>query len=203
MASIWKEPIFDRTSEDVATAIRKIREWKEGHTHAADIELNNESVISNEGEVSTTKDSVVLETDGVTYIDNDVLVVQLGTVYDLKGCLNLSDLNRIEDDIEYLAERLMEYRYPVTVNCKEWVKSDLPNALDMKRIANNIRLLFAGFATPSEYSPIPEVMLSYKDINAIERNLYLLKQMIDVMQGSFIISGTYKSGATNRLPLRR
>lgn len=203
MASIWKEPIFDRTSEDVAAAIRKIREWKEGHTHAADIELNNESVIINEGEVSTTKDSVVLETDGVTYIDNDVLVVQLGTVYDLKGCLNLSDLNRIEDDIEYLAERLMEYRYPVTVNCKEWVKSDLPNALDMKRIANNIRLLFTGFATPSEYSPIPEVMLSYKDINAIEHNLYLLKQMIDVMEGSFIMSGTTTSGATNRLPLRR
>lgn len=203
MASIWKEPIFDRTSEDVATAIRKIREWKEGHTHAADIELNNESVIINEGEVSTTKDSVVLETDGVTYIDNDVLVVQLGTVYDLKGCLNLSDLNRIEDDIEYLAERLMEYRYPIVVNCKEWVKSDLPNILDMQRIANNIRLLFTGFATPSEYSPIPEVMLSYKDINAIEHNLYLLKQMIDAMEGSFIMSGTTTSGATNRLPLRR
>ena len=203
MASIWREPIFDRTSADVANALRKISEWKAGHTHAADIEVNHESVVIKEGEVSTTEHSVELQTDGVAYVDNDVLVVQLGTVYDLKGCLNLSDLNRIEDDIKYLADRLIAYRYPIVVNCKEWVGSDLPTIVDMQRITNNIRLLFTGFATPSEYSPVPDVMLSYNDINAIERNLYLLKQMLDVMQGSFIISGTYQSGATNRLPLRR
>ena len=160
MASTWKEPIFDRTSYDVAFALQQISTWKNSHS-------------------------------------------PVSTVYDLKGCLNLSDLNRIEEDIKYLGERLIAYRYPIVVNCKEWVRSDLPTIVDMQRIASNIRLLFTGFATPSEYSPVPDVMLSYNDINAIERNLYLLKQMIDAMQGSFIISGTYKSGATNRLPLRR
>ena len=203
MTSIWREPIFDRTSADVANALLKISEWKKGHSHAGDVELNNESVVIKGGEVSTTEHSVALQTDGVTYVENDVLVVQLGTVYDLKGCLNFSDLNRIEEDIKYLAERLIAYRYPIVVNCKEWVGSDLPTIVDMQRIANNIRLLFTGFATPSEYSPVPEVMLSYNDINAIEHNLYLLKQMIDVMENSFIMSGTYQCGATNRLPLRR
>ena len=63
--------------------------------------------------------------------------------------------------------------------------------------------IMSGFVTPTDASTVPDVMLSYEDINALERNLYLLKQLLDAMVGSFIKSGTYKSGATTRLPIRR
>ena len=203
MSNIWREPIFDRTAVDVGKAISKINEWKQNHTHWADVAIDYEKVSINEGYVKTTADSVILECDGAVYVEDESLVIQLGVVYDLKGCLNISDLTRIEDNVSYLADMLTQYRYPIVVSSKKWVKTDLPNANDMKRIAKNIRNIIDGFATPLESVDIPETLVTYQDINNLERNLYLLKEMLDAMESCFIPSGTYISGATNRLPIRR
>ena len=203
MANIWREPIFDRTASDVGKAISKIAEWKVKHTHWADVAIDYEKAIINDGVVKTTEDSVVLEYDGAVYVEDETLVMQLGVVYDLKGCLNLSDLIRIEDNISYIADRLTNYRYPIVVASKEWYKNDLPNANDMKRIADNIRAIFSGYHTPNGAVDVPNIMLSYQDINALEYNLYLLKETLGAMENCFTQSGTYISGATARLPIRR
>ena len=203
MANIWREPIFDRTSRDVAFAIQQIAAWKERHTHSGDVTVGNDKIAINAGEVSVGEDSVVLNTNGVTYVEDDVLIVQFAGVYDLKGCLNLSDIVRIEDNIEYLASRLTQYRYALDVTTKDWTKDGLPTARDMRRIGANIRSLINNFAKPTGSVTVPDTMLSYDDINALERNLYLLKQLFDAMELLFIKSNTYKSGATMRLPIRR
>lgn len=204
MANIWRDPIFDRTNRDVAFAIQQIAAWKNSHSHAADVKVDSDKLAVNvDGETYVAEDAVVLDTQGNVRIENNVLVMELGTVYDLKGCLNLSDITRIEDDITYLSNLLVSYRHPVTTYSKEWTTMGLPNANDMKRIGDNIRSLFVGFYAPVEDYQIPEVILSYQDVNALEYNLHLLKQMIDAMIAAFIPSGTYKCGATNRLPLRR
>lgn len=203
MANIWREPIFDRTYGDVSFALAQISAWKEKHTHTADIVVENERIAINEGDVTLTEDSVVLRTNGVAYIEDGALVVQFGAIYDLKGCLNLSDLTRIEDNITYIASRFTSYRYPIESNNKEWTKDSLPTVQDMKRIGANVSSLISIFANSSEFATVPNTMLSYKDINALEYNLHLLKQMLDAMVGSFIKSNAYKSGSTNRLPIRR
>lgn len=203
MANIWRDPVFDRTSRDVAFALQQIAAWKEKHTHATDIIVESEKIAINEGEVNVGEDSIVWQTEGIARVEDDALIVRFGTVYDLKGCLNLSDITRIEDNIEYLATRLTQYRYSLDVNSKDWVKDSLPTAQDMKRIGANIRSLINKFAKSSESVAVPDVMLSYEDINALELNLYLLKQLLDAMVLSFIKSNTYKSGATMRLPIRR
>lgn len=200
--AIWKEPIFDRTYADVTFAIRQIEAWKNSHSHVADIELlTDELRVKVDGEVVTTATSLNIK-GGNSYVENETFVLELGTIYDLKGCLNLSDIIRIEGNISYLAEHFTRYLYPIGVNTMEWSKTDLPNIDDMKRIASNIRSIFSGFYTPSGAETVPETMLSYQDINAIERNLYLLRQMLDSMISSFIPSGTMKCGV-RRLPLRR
>ena len=203
MANIWRDPIFDRTSADVAFALRQIAAWKQSHTHSGDVVVETDKVIINGGEGSVADDVAVLQTSGVAYVEDGVLVVQVGIVHDLKGCLNLSDITRIEDNIAYLANQLKAYPRPNMAQCKEWTKNGLPTATDMKRIGANIRSLFAGFYTPPGATEVPDVMLSYEDINALERNLYLLKQLLDAMEGSFIKSGTYKCGTATRLPIRR
>lgn len=204
MANIWREPIFDRTYRDVAFALQKIAEWKEHHTHAADVVATTDALkIQSNGDAYVDNDTHVMEADGAVRVVDGALVVDIGTVYDLKGCLNLSDIVRIEDNITYLSKRLTQYGYPIMTYTKEWTKNGLPAAQDMTRIGDNIRALFSGFATPPESVDIPSAMLSYEDINALENNLYLLKQLLDAMEGSFIKSGTYTSGATRRLPLRR
>ena len=203
MANIWRNPIFDRTSADVSFAIQQIADWKQGHTHATDIVVEDNKVVINEGEGSVADDVAVLRTNGVTKVENGALVVRTRAVYDLKGCLNLSDLTRIEDNVSYLASQLKAYRKRDIIHTKEWSKNGLPTAQDMLRIGANIRALFEGFYTPQGATAVPDVMLSYEDINALERNLYLLKELLDVMKGSFIISGTHKCGTAMRLPIRR
>ena len=204
MANIWRDPIFDRTSYDVAFAIQQIAAWKNSHSHVGDVKVYNDTVnINADGETYVDADALIMQNSARTSVEDNTLVLELGVVYDLKGCLNLSDITRIEDDIAYLSNLLISYRFPIAINSKEWTTAGLPTANDMKRIGNNIRSLFNGFYTPSGASQIPDVMLSYENINAIEYNLHLLKQLVDAMLSAFIQSGTYKCGATNRLPIRR
>ena len=159
MASVWQEPIFDRTPKDVEFAIKKIAEW--------------------------------------------IAAGEPTDVYDLKGCLNVSDMNRIEGNIAYLSKKLTEYDYPSSVTTKKWTKGDLPTEQDIQRIIENIRLVINGFYQPSNSPSLPEAMLSYEDINSIERNIDLIKYLLDCMEGSFRKANTFQSGSTMFLPIRR
>ena len=136
-------------------------------------------------------------------MDNDALVVHVGDVYELKGCLNLLDLNRIEGNIAYLAEKMESYSYAPNIHGKQWNNVDLPNQDDMSRIVENIRALMSAFYSPENPPLLPTAMLSYSDINAIEENLYLIRQLLDCMESSFKKVGTITSGAYMFLPIRR
>lgn len=204
MTNVWREPVFDRTFEDVEFAIRKIAEWKKSHTHSTDIRVENDVLVVRGGGMAyATDDKVVLQEEGAVYVDDDVLVVHVGDVYELKGCLNLLDLNRIEGNIAYLAERMESYSYSPNIHGKQWGRVDMPNQDDMSRIVENIRALISVYYPPHNPPDLPTTMLSYGDINAIEENLYLLKQMLDCMESSFRKVGTIKSGSTMFLPIRR
>jgi hypothetical protein len=204
MAHVWKEPIFDRTSDDVEFAIRKIAEWKKGHTHTTDIRVENDALIMRgDGVAKVESDEFVLQNEGVAYVENDVLIVRAGDVYELKGCLNLLDLNRIEGNIAFLAELMESFSYAPNIHGKQWSREDMPNQNDMSRIVENIHSLISAFYSPNNPPFLPTTMLSYDDINAIEENLYLIKQLLDVMQTSFKQVGTIKSGSRMILPIRR
>ena len=204
MDNVWRDPIFDRTLEDVEFAIRKITEWKRSHTHSTDIRVENDTlVVRGSGVAYTTEDKLVLQEEGAVYVDNDALVVHVGDVYELKGCLNLLDLNRIEGNIAYLAEKMESYSYAPNIHGKQWNNVDLPNQDDMSRIVENIRALMSAFYSPENPPLLPTAMLSYSDINAIEENLYLIRQLLDCMESSFKKVGTITSGAYMFLPIRR
>lgn len=206
MANIWREPIFDRTQEDVDFAVRKIAEWITYNISSAEydekVRVENEELILREGYAITTNEKLILQGDGRAVVDDDKLIVKIGVVYDLKGCLNLIDLNRIEGNIAYLSEKLSELDYSSSVLTKQWDKGDLPTENDIQRIISNIRSLVDSFYQPSNAPALPSSMLSYENVNSIERNIDLIKYLLDCMVNSFKKVGSYKSGATI-LPLRR
>ena len=194
MTNFWRNPIFDRTLEDVEYAIQKINDWKNSHTHIADVRVENESLVYiSEGVAYVTDDKFLLEADGGVYIEDDVLYLVTDDVIDLKGCLNLADLNRIEGNIAYLGELMESFSYTPNIHGKSWIISDLPNQNDMSRIIENIRSLISAYYSPASPPSLPTTMLSYTDLNAIEENLYLIKELLDCMQSSFKKVGTIKS----------
>ena len=204
MDNIWRSPVFDRTIQDVELAIQKLSDWKKNHTHVADVRVENDALVMRDaGTAYVDDDKFVVENEGAVYVEDDVLTLDLDDVVDLKGCLNLGDLNRIENNIAFLADMMESYSYAPNIHGKQWTNVDLPNQNDMSRIITNIRALVDAFYSPDDPPPLPSTMLSYEDINAVEKNLYLIKQLLDVMQTSFKKAGTNKSGSTTFLPLRR
>lgn len=204
MANVWRNPIFDRTLDDVTFAIQKIQAWKRSHTHSGEVRVENGTlVLQDTGTVYTDEDAIILLNEGAVYVEDGVLMLDVGNVYGLKGCLNLLDLNRIEENIAYLADKMESYSYSPNIHEKRWKDADLPNQNDMSRIIDNIRALTDAFYSPDNPPSLPTTMLSYHDVNAIEENLYLIKQLLDCMESSFKQVGTIKSGATTFLPLRR
>ena len=207
MANVWREPIFDRTQSDVDYATQKIAEWIVYNISSAEydekVRIENEELILRTGQVNVNNDVLRLDGDGRAYVDNDALVVKIGVVHDLKGCLNLIDINRIEENIAYLAEQFAQLDYPSTVPTKKWTKDNLPDERDIQRIISNIRALVGAFYQPPDSPDLPSTISSYNDINAIERNIDLIKYLLDCMVSSFKRAGAYKSGSTMYLPIRR
>ena len=123
-------------------------------------------------------------------------------VYDLKGCLNVTDINRIETDIAYLSERLGGYYYRSGATSKVWDKSGIPDSTDTNRIINNVKSMIKVFCQKSTAPPVPNNLLGYEEVNAIEKNLALIKELIEYMVSSFKYCGVTQSGQSYILPMR-
>lgn len=123
--------------------------------------------------------------------------------YDLKGCVNVSDINRIEGNIAFLSEKLTELHYPPDTAIKTWSRSSMPTAQDIERILYNVKALITAFYKHDDSPDVPSSLARYSDVNAVEENLHLIKYLLDIMVGSFRKSGTFQSGSTMFLPIRR
>lgn len=206
--SNWIKPIYDRTQEDIDFAMTKIAEWISYNISSAEydekVRIENEKIILKEGQIEHIDDDVlVLNGDGRAYVSDNKLVVKIGVVYDLKGCLNTIDINRIENDIAYLSNKLSELYYPSLVFTKQWTKDNLPTTIDIARIIDNVKALITSFYQIDNAPPLPSKISTYEDVNQLEKNIDLIKYLLDCMINSFRQSGTLKSGTTTFLPLRR
>lgn len=114
--------------------------------------------------------------------------------YELKGCLNVSDINRIETDIQYLSDNLSELYYFPHADTKTWDNKGLPNVDDISRIIGNVRKIISAFCQFDTAPALPETMLMYEQVNDLEENLYLIKNILDEMIGSFRECGTFDCG---------
>jgi len=127
---------------------------------------------------------------------------QTPTVTELKGCLNVTDLNRIEANTRYISEFVRGYGYQTNVTTKvDWTDECLPNVDDVNRIIDNIKEIRDKYYEPAGMPSLPQTMVSFSDINAIERSLMLFREMLLGMVGAFRRSGTFRCGQGMKLPL--
>jgi len=102
--------------------------------------------------------------------------------HELKGCLNVSDLNRIENNLGYLIE-LVEELDPEETEIDYYVKTDwsvadIPNISDIERILDALRDIRVKYDIPLSQTPVPDTMLHFDDINRVEENLNLLRSKL-------------------------
>ena len=127
---------------------------------------------------------------------------QTPTVTELKGCLNATDLNRIESNTRYISEYLRAYGFQINVITKvDWTDESLPNATDVNRIINNIKEIRNKYYEPAGMPSLPQTMVSFSDINAIEQSLLLFREMLLDMAGAFRRSGTFRCGQGMKFPM--
>ena len=114
----------------------------------------------------------------------------------LIGCLNYWDVNRIEIDTKWIYNRLYDYGYGYgpKEHKTDWVITDLPNVGEMERIRANVDGLLDIYHR--QQTDLPEELSSpdHLTINALERVLYELKDMISRMIESYHYCGAYTCG---------
>lgn len=85
----------------------------------------------------------------------------------LKGALNYTDLNRIEQNL-YLLSLVLE----VNVEIKSWIPGDIPTNSDYVRILNNVEIIRSAYTTYNDTPSTPSVpLVTYSKYNDIEKIL--------------------------------
>ena len=126
-----------------------------------------------------------------------------GTLENLKGCLNFTDLNRIEGDMAYLFGELQEIGKRIEGITREWSETDIPLMDDIRRILINLDRLTEAFILPEDVPFVPERILRYNEVNDIEQLLYIIHEILLLVKASFRKSGTFQSGGKRMFLLRR
>ena len=115
----------------------------------------------------------------------------------LKGAYNYTDLDRIEDWTEYIAEQLNYYGYNVNISTSilltTWEMESFPTKVEMERIRSNVQNLKNAFVA---FTSVPTNLerMTYQKANDLEKVLYELNTLINNMIASFYYSGEIYSG---------
>lgn len=132
-----------------------------------------------------------------TQNDVDYAISQIksgNNLSELKGCFNVTDINRIENNIRYIADRLNVLKYTNTIETKSWDMYGLPNITEITRLINNVSKIITAYYRPADAPQLPNTLLTYEQVNALEKMLYMIKHLIDEEENEFRHCGTFNCG---------
>lgn len=115
----------------------------------------------------------------------------------MKGAYNATDLNRIENAVNYIAERYKTVGIFPVVNTKNiWSMTDFMTPAEAERYLNNLRVLRSKLTMPADAPEVPANMskLSFEKANDIESLLLLIDSIITNITAAWYYSGDLFSG---------
>lgn len=115
----------------------------------------------------------------------------------MKGAYNYTDLNRVENAVSYLAERLNEFGYHVeSLETRTWDATSVPTLADMARYLSNVREIRNAFVTLRTTPDAPATMrrMTHVEANAIEQILHDVGMLVENMVASLSYSGDIYGG---------
>lgn len=114
-----------------------------------------------------------------------------------KGAYNYTDLNRVEEAVAYVSQRLAELGYATEqLVTRTWAVDEVPTVADMTRYLNNVKAIREALAVYSTTPPAPESMkkLTFQGANDIERILLDVEMLAENMAFTFAYSGEIFGG---------
>jgi len=114
-----------------------------------------------------------------------------------KGSYRISDLNRVNECVAYLANAFNTAGYHViTVPKTDWTNADIPRRADMVTYLENVQKLVDAFYTYATTPDLPDSIrfLNYQGANNIEQVLSDLKTLLDGMIAQYRYSGDIYAG---------
>ena len=127
------------------------------------------------------------------------------TLTPLKGCYNITDLNRVEAAVKTLAAALTSAGYPVEIapvlkgskaEDREWQEGDVLYRPQWTTYLENVQRLRDAYYTLAETGelPAPEDKLEYTGANTIEKVLADIDLLLDGMKSIYRRAGTFSAG---------
>jgi hypothetical protein len=111
-----------------------------------------------------------------------------------KGCFNVTDINRIENNTRYIADRLNVLKYTNTIETKSWNMSGLPNITEVTRLISNVSKIITAYYKPADSPTLPNTLLTFAQVNDLEKMLYMIKHLIDNEENAYRYCGTFNCG---------
>ena len=102
-----------------------------------------------------------------------------------KGRLQFSDMNRIENNIQFIADEI-----GITVNIETWARDKHLTKQEWDRILDNIEIIKANWNIPNIPSNPEHPINQFMKLNTIERIEFLIMNNIIATKDVFIRCGT-------------
>ncbi len=109
----------------------------------------------------------------------------------LKGCYLYTDLNRVEEAVEYVGNKIRAGGLKVTLRPKKvWNKTDVPRQADIQRYLENIKAI-RDVGVIMTYTPNAptNVKINWSEANDIEQILHDVELMLVNITETYIYSG--------------
>lgn len=127
------------------------------------------------------------------------------TLTPLKGCYNITDLNRVEAAVKTLSAALTAAGYPVEITPalkgsksedREWQEGDVLYRSQWTTYLDNVQRLRNAYYTLSETGQLPDAAdrLDYAGANNIEKVLADIDLLLDGMKSIYRRAGTFSAG---------
>ena len=114
-----------------------------------------------------------------------------------KGAYTYEDLNRVEGAVAYVANRLKEYGYDISIRpVATWTVEDTPNKEDFDRYFWNIAQIRAAITVWRSTPEAPDSVVGFdvNKANALEQILMDVNQVLNKIQAAWFFLGDLHAG---------
>lgn len=118
--------------------------------------------------------------------------------------VNFDDLNRVESNTQYVADKLNEYGYycPAITTKTNWAMSDVVYAEDLNRIESNIKTMQEAYYVTEEFEELKIDWATLDPVtfnfnNRIEKDIDIINRLIESMKQYYVYSGVSVCGQSH------